>query len=128
MKIYHLMPYYVTCIIRATCNITRTWIIIFSTYNFRSLYISCQYINQAYTNMIFTHNIRIFIFSVIPYKYSSQNQITVRKFSLEPHKQHVIHFSSNNTQQNPKTLVSGSKPSLKHSTGLPGIVLKIFNI
>ena len=54
MKICHFMPYYVTCIMRATYNISKSWIIIFSTYNFHSLYISCQYIKQAHINMIFT--------------------------------------------------------------------------
>ena len=33
MRICHFMPYHVTCIMRATCNSTKTWIIIFSTYN-----------------------------------------------------------------------------------------------
>ena len=54
MQICNFMPYHATCIMRATCNISKSWIIIFSTYNFHSLYISCQYIKQAYVNMIFT--------------------------------------------------------------------------
>ena len=33
MQIYHFMSYHVTCIMRATCNIINTWLIIFSTYN-----------------------------------------------------------------------------------------------
>ena len=53
MRICHFISYHVTCIMKATCNISKTWIIIFSTYNFHSLYIPCQYIKQAYINMIF---------------------------------------------------------------------------
>ena len=54
MQICHFMSYYVTCIMRATFNISKSWIILFSTCNFHSLYILCQYIKQAYINMIFT--------------------------------------------------------------------------
>ena len=101
MQLCHFMPYYVTCIMRATCNISKSWIIIFSTYNFHSLYISCQYIKQAYINMIFTQTTGYLFFSTIPHKYNSQNS---------------------------KTLVPRSKPSLKHSPGPPETVLKFFNI
>ena len=44
MRRCHFMPYQVTCIMRATCHITKSWIIIFSKYNSHPSCISCQYI------------------------------------------------------------------------------------
>ena len=44
MRRCQFMSYHVTCIMRATCNITKSWIIIFSTYNSHTSCISCQFI------------------------------------------------------------------------------------
>ena len=54
MQICHFMKYLCYMHHESYMQHFQIMIIIFSTYNFHSLYISCQYIKQAYINMIFT--------------------------------------------------------------------------
>ena len=71
MKCNHFISCYVMsyiCTIRATCNIYKSRIIIFPTYNFHLSQFSCYYVKQVYINMIFTHNIMSSIFPTITHK------------------------------------------------------------
>ena len=49
----HYMFFHVTCMMRATCNIYDSWIIIYIAYNLHPHYNPCKYISSAYIHMIF---------------------------------------------------------------------------
>ena len=49
----HCMFIHVTCMIKATCNIYDSWIIVSTSYNSHPQYNPCKYINSTYIHMIF---------------------------------------------------------------------------
>ena len=49
----HCMFFHVICMMRATCNIYDSWIIISTAYNLHPYYNPCKNISSAYIHMIF---------------------------------------------------------------------------